>query len=150
MDCSLPPMRRSAASMRCSGSPSVREDGMALSFEQSLVRLWFELRAVDDVIGLGFGPKIVDGKLVSPRQLVIYKAGKDSVVPEISDVEVRLPRLTNRHVTVKERQHQCLTDYQWLFWNKIDKLNKSQRKQVRRDTPRSRAKHKRKGSGAVA
>jgi hypothetical protein len=123
---------------------------MALSFELSLVKLWFELRAVEGVIGLGFGPKIVDGKLVSPRQLVVYKAGKESLVPQIANAEVRLPRLTNRHVTVKERQHQCLTDYQWLFWNKIDNLNKSQRKQLRQDTTRRHAKRKKKGGAAVA
>ena len=55
-------------------------------------------------------------------------------MPQLANTEVRLPRLTNRHVTVKERQRQCLTDYQWVFWGKIDNLNKSQRKTLRQDT----------------
>jgi len=85
---------------------------MTLSFERSLVRMWFELRSAEGVIGLGFAPKIVEGRLVSPRQFVIYKTDKDSLVPHFDDAEVRLPKLTNRHITVRERQHHCLTDYQ--------------------------------------
>src|SRR5687767_7793886 len=119
---------------------------MALLFEQSLVTLWSKLRAVEGVIGLGFGPRIVDGKLLSPRQLVIYKTDKDSLVPHLANTEVRLPRLTNRHVTVKERERQCLTDYQWLFWGKIDNLNKSQRKTLRQDTARRHHRRKKKGA----
>jgi hypothetical protein len=53
--------------------------------------------------------------------LMLYKSDKDFLVPQLANTEVRLPRLTNRHVTVKERHHQCLTDYQWVFWGKIDK-----------------------------
>ena len=54
---------------------------MALPFEESFVKRWFDLRAVDGVLGLGFEPRIVDGKLVSARQLMVYKVDKESSVP---------------------------------------------------------------------
>jgi len=122
----------------------------AVLFEESFARLWSELRAVEGVVGVGFAPKIVDGKLVSPRQLVIYKTEKNSLVPLIANAEVRLPTLTNRGVTIRERRHQCLTDYQWLSWSKIDELNKRQRAQFRPDTTQKRKKSKKKGGAAVA
>ena len=64
---------------------------MALPFEESFVKLWFDLRAVDGVIGLGFEPRIVDGKLVSARQLMVYKADKESSVPETSKPRFAFP-----------------------------------------------------------
>jgi hypothetical protein len=125
---------------------SAKLERTAHSFEQTFVELWSELRAVEGVIGVGFGPKIVDGELVSSRELVIYKAEKDSLLPVHSGADFRLPKLTKRPVTIKERQHHCLTDYQWIFWDKVDKLNKEQRKLLRQDTRRRRAKPKKKSS----
>src|SRR4051812_34250262 len=98
---------------------------MGLEFERSFLALWAKVREMDDVIGVGFAPKVVDGKLVSPRELVIYKTHKDAAIPTDLEGDVRLPQLTGRRATVKERQQDCLTDYQWVFWGKIDKLNNS-------------------------
>jgi hypothetical protein len=126
---------------------------MVPAFDASFVRLWFALRKIDGVIGVGFGPKIVDGDLVSPRQLVIYKTDKDSAVPDDTGAEIRLPRLSKRRITVRDRTQDCLTDYQWLFWDKIDRLNKRQRRQARADTTHRSAqskKSKKKGSGPAA
>ena len=127
---------------------------MAQAFDTSFRRLWSKLRKDENVIGLGFGPKIVDGKLVSPRRLIIYLAGKDAPVPRDLDLDlefdVRLPRLTNRRITVGERQHQCMPDYQWIFWSRIEALNKRQRA-LRRDMPaRHRGKRRRKHGAKAA
>jgi hypothetical protein len=78
--------------------------------------------------------------------LMLYKTDKDSLVPQLANTEVRLPKLTNRHVTVKVRLHQCLTDYQWFFWGKIDNLDRSQRKALRQDTAPGHHRRKKKGA----
>ena len=123
---------------------------MALEFEASFMRLWSELHATEGVIGVGFAPRIVDGKLVSPRDLVIYKTDKDASVPPGFTAQVRLPRLTRRSATVKERRHECLTDYQWVFWGKIDELNRRQRKLSGQPAARRSAKPKKKKGAAPA
>ena len=118
-------------------------------FDEPFLRLWSELRALDSVIGLGFGPKIVDGELVSPRQLIVYQAHKDKPIERDFGAEVRFPKLSNSQVTVKERQHQCMTDYQWLFWGRIDELNKSARRLSQREAAPRHARRKSTGSGAA-
>lgn len=113
---------------------------MATEFENSHIRLWSRMRAVDGVVGLGFGPRIRDGRVISARQPIVYldRIERRSNVPPDVDAEFRTPKLMHRRGEPRRQRRECLTDYQWIFWGKVDQLHRAQRSAELRDAPPGR------------
>jgi hypothetical protein len=98
----------------------------------------------DGVIGVGYGPKFRAGKVAKDEAIVILVERKllsneiksDQAIPPIFEgfpTDVREPKLT----VESEKQfdpnkppksgEDCLTDYEWIDWEKIHAINQRQK-----------------------
>jgi hypothetical protein len=111
-----------------------------------------------EVVGVGYGPKLVGGKETTPEAIVVLVARKlprssvpkGQLIPKTFEgfpTDVREPRLsvgTERKKFDPEKppedpSDECLTDYEWIDWAKIHRLNLEQRRPKAARTGRGRA-----------
>jgi hypothetical protein len=111
------------------------EDGMAREIDN----IWHEARRVflpfDGVVGVGWGPKLRDGKVLERQAIVIFVDDKlaareiregQFIPAEFQGVptDVRVPQLTPAQIDGvtsdgKIPREQCLPDVQWIDWPKV-------------------------------
>lgn len=84
----------------------------------------------DEVVGVGYGPKLKDGKIVAHQAIIVFvdrklpasKVRKGQSIPETFDglpTDVRVPDLVPGGTEHGASQPVCLPDYQWIDWGKI-------------------------------
>ena len=97
------------------------------------------------VIGVGYGPKFVKGKLVSDDAIIVFVEKKlpneellaNQKVPDMFEgfpTDVREPRVTTKRNPedialnkAPNEEENCLTDYHWIDWGKIHQVNQQQK-----------------------
>lgn len=86
------------------------------------------------VVGVGYGAQLTRGKLVTRDAIIVLVERKlpvnklrdgERIPPTFEGVptDVRMPVLMPRS---KGPQDLCLTDYQWLDWQKLDRMWREQ------------------------
>jgi hypothetical protein len=107
----------------------------------------------DQVIGVGYGPKLVRGRETTPHAIVVFVARKlakssvpkEQLIPPSFEgfaTDVREPKLTvgserkefDPTEPPEDPNDECLTDHEWIDWGKIHRLNVEQRAQSKRST----------------
>ena len=112
----------------------------------------------DQVIGVGYGPKLVRGRETTSEAIVVFVArkvakgsvAKDELIPpsfEGFPTDVREPKLTvgterkefDPTEPPDDPNDECLTDHEWIDWGKIHRLNLEQRRAQPSRSTRKRA-----------
>lgn len=90
------------------------------------------------VVGVGWGPKVTRGKVVTQHAIIVYVERKlpaaeirdgEHVPPTFEDypTDVRVPKLAPDATEPRDR---CLTaDVQWIDWSKINQMWREQHEQ---------------------
>jgi len=101
---------------------------------ENMDNLWLRARRAflpfQGVVGVGYGPKLTHGKLVTRHAIIVLVERKlpidrlregERVPPTFEGVptDVRIPRLMPSSDGPRDL---CLTDYQWIDWGKIDRM----------------------------
>ena len=106
----------------------------------------------DGVVGVGLGPKISHNEEVSPEAIIVFvekklqenEVAQEQIIPPIFEgfpTDVREPKLNIKSGkdfdpnTPPGLEDECLTDYLWIDWQKINELNQKQKGKSNNDNP---------------
>src|SRR5262245_37727403 len=99
-----------------------------------------------NVVGVGYGPKMKDGREVAREAIIVLVARKlapkdvpeDQLIPPFFEgfqTDVREPHLNasprkkfDPRKPPDDQNDECLTDNEWIDWGKIHRLNQEQRR----------------------
>jgi hypothetical protein len=106
------------------------------------------------VVGVGIGPKVVRGRVITGESIVVLvdkklpakHVPKGELIPRVFEgfpTDVRVPEL---QATLSKRKdaspfrsgNWCLTDYRWIDWTKVHQMNLEQHPELRDATTRAR------------
>lgn len=89
----------------------------------------------DNVIGIGIGPKLRKGYLISSKAIVVLvtkklppdEVPKNQLIPQFFEgypVDVHVPKLTIiEHLNEKKGLASEETEYEWIDWGKIHRIH---------------------------